>query len=280
MSTCDWAFWFRFTVEAVPTTLLNTITRLTEWAVVHPYGSFAFTMFLDQYILDTSEKEEWDGLTYLWLVSFFFYWIWEAIEWILFLLGWIWFEETLYKKMFDMLQDSIGGLMYILIRLILGAAKWKHTTWFTKTPAIINRLFQFFAATMSCLFLVRNTCLPFNEGGFVYFFNTVPIGYYAFIIAMILLIYLDTKRSIHVFPENEHYIKKMMMLNYAYFLALTLTNVLWSWSIYVTTWVSAAVLAFIFYVKMDDIRLHLHNMFDHTIIEEKMFKAKIIDKYY
>ena len=276
MATCVGKFEVMFTQEIQPVRLLSTINRLTEWAVVHPYGSFAFTEFLDQYLPSNIVNE---GLNLLFLAfsSFFGCVVWEIIEFVLFLLGWTWFDESVYKKMFDILEDSIGISIYILIKYMLGLIKWRHTSKTEKLPSAIAQILQFISAMFSCLFYIRNICLPFNVGGFQYFYNTVPVGYYIFIVTMTFLIYINVKRAIAVFPENEVYIKQKMILNYTYFFALTIPNVLWSWSIYATTWVAASIVAFFFYFNRGSIKDHLDAAYSAKF--SKIEKEEDIEDY-
>jgi hypothetical protein len=281
MTACELKWAMELTMEPSPSSLYGTFNWLTEWAAVHTYGSFVFIQFLDMYFVDTSGKDVAKSLRYLWFCTFPFMVAWEFLEYFFFSIGLPWFEESLNKKGLDIIQDSIGLSIYILVKYIIGVVKWRHTTWLEKLWAIALRLLQFAAATLSCFFIIRNTCLPFNVGGFTYFLNTIPIGFYGFIAVMIILIFLDAKRSMYLFPEHEHYIKKMTILNYVYFLAIMLPNVLWSWSIYATTWVSAGIVAFFFYFKRHDISIHLEELFEkqkkEDVNEEDTIKYALID---
>ena len=229
MTSCTSTVKIEFTTEGISPTFLSTINRLTEWAVVHPYGSFAFTCFLDEYfqvpVVREDDKDPFYyymiELAFLGLLSFLGCVAWEFYELFMYLIGFEWFYESVYKKLFDIFQDSIGIIGYLLFKYVIGLVRWRKTGLLEKVPSIILKLLEFGAATLSCIFYVRNTCYPFNVVGLEYFFNTVPIGYYLFIVVMVVLIYLDIKRSIYVFPEHKNHIKKMMTLNYIYFFGLS-----------------------------------------------------------
>ena len=253
-----------FNFEDTVPTMISTMNGLSVWSLKHNYFSCFITMILE-YIWPLDIKDKY----YEWMISlrsFAMFFIWEAFEYLA-SLGNVWWGESLHKKMFDMLQNSLGILVYILIRNIVGKCEFKSIKFYEKVLLIISGVAGFYLACFSSLFYVRNICLShfkvdidslINNG-----FNTIPYGFWIYIFTMSILLYIVEIFAIHLFPENEENIRKFQFLNYIFFYTTMLPNVLWIFSSYITSWVTSTIIILIYWQKKDEVSIFINNYFSH-----------------
>ena len=157
-----------------------------------------------------------------------------------------WFYETVTKKMFDMFQDYLSIAFVVLILYIFKVKTlYKPKGWergpilFYGSLAIISNLLPMF------FYKIGNCSIDNYTRTWGYFFthgpNSLPYGYWIHIILWQYFSYCIESSTVKLNPSKEYQIKKVFYVYRIGIFLMSLPNIFWVWSIYITTWISSSL---------------------------------------
>jgi len=172
-----------------------------------------------------------------------------------------WLHESVAKKFYDIVQGTLSISASLVLINLAGAYDWKTKDlrysfhWFILVVlgALISLAPSVSWAVNNCLPLFPPTLNHFFRHGF----NGIPIGLYGFIILGCLLIEYVKYLMLKIFPNNRIAIFNIIFLYRIYFLMLTVSNILYIWSIYIDTWIVFSFTIIFCYIFNDKIREYL-----------------------